>query len=96
MFEFEPETLIINRIYVSSNSNAHQVYVLALVYRNSKEAVIVLSQYSGGYEFTSRTYQGGSAPRFFWNGNIVTIKTPERSEYNYLNQDYINYYFYAF
>lgn len=58
--------------------------------------MIVLSQYSGGYEFTSRTYQGGSAPRFFWNGNIVSIKFDGRSEYNYFNQDFAKYYFYAF
>ena len=96
MFEFEPEGLIINRTYISSQTKAYQIYVQALVYKNSQEAIIVLSQYSGGYEFSARTYQGGSAPRFFWNGNIVTIKAPERSEYNYFNQDYINYYFYAF
>lgn len=95
-FEFEPKALIINRTYVSSESKAYQIYVLALVYRNSQESAIVLSQYSGGYEFTSRTYQGGSAPRFFWNGNIISIEHDGRSEYNYFNQDFAKYYFYAF
>ena len=96
MFEFEPEALIINRTYASSESNAYQIYVLALVYRNSQESAIVVSQYSGGYEFTSHTYKGGSAPRFFWNGNIISIKFNGRSEYNYFNQDFVKYYFYAF
>lgn len=96
MFEFEPKILIINRIYVSSESKAYQVFVLALVYRNSQEAVIVLSQYSGGYDFTSRTYQGDNAPRFFWDENIVTIKSPTKNDYNYFNYSNINYYFYAF
>ena len=96
MFEFEPEGLIINRTYISSQTEAYQVYVQALVYKNSQEAVIVLSQHSGGYEFTSRTYQGWTAPRFFWKGNTVKIKFVGSSEYNYFNQDFVKYHFYAF
>lgn len=96
MFEFEPKGLIINRTYISSEPEAYQVYVQALVYKNSQEAVIVLSQHSGGYEFSAGTYQGGNAPRFFWNGNTVKIKSAGGSEYNHFNQDFVKYHFYAF